>query len=595
MIKRLGIKDIISGTRPTKEKKLVLGHPDGHEPGALMDIPLSARAAHMHVIGRSRSGKSRFLADLIFQDIVNHTGLCLIDPESELVNRILARLANDSLAQRIQPRIHPVKLGDQDSFLRFNPLHCDDLSDAYTVADKVTEAITRIYGGKDSTETPQFAFVTDVICTILALRGLPLAAGQYFLENTPAIEEVRQQIISGVPNPYYRHQAEQFIQMSGREFRETVGSSLRRLHKILANPYVIRMFSTTENNLPLKQMMDEGHVLLIDAGVEGSKLKRTELDFMGSMLVNNIYAEATKRDPIQNPKPFMLYVDEVQNFVNHDIERILNQAAKRGLYLTLSHQSLQQLASAGEDIYHGVINNTLIKVVFQVGFSDADVLADELFADEIDFARVKEELKVPVTVGHERVKLHGQSDSEGYSYSTGDGSNSGGSISEQINPDTGDVVGSAQTINQGYSSTDSETRSQSTTRSENEALKPVIEWIATQTYNLEEQRYELKRKLSHQPPRHGYIALSRAGTAGFTTRDTPEVPSIPSRELAYIAKLRANSPWISLEKKQPGIEAKANQSLDLKQLQLLVEAKKKAGELLKKEDSTEDYWEEWDS
>ena len=48
--------------------------------GDRLSIPYSARAAHMHVIGRTRSGKSRFLADVIRQDIVNGKGLALIDP-----------------------------------------------------------------------------------------------------------------------------------------------------------------------------------------------------------------------------------------------------------------------------------------------------------------------------------------------------------------------------------------------------------------------------------------------------------------------------------------------------------------------------------
>ena len=69
------LRDIVR--RQARTLELSLGHPDkdgtpGGEGNGLIKLPYSARAAHMHVIGRTRSGKSRFIADLIRQDIVNN-------------------------------------------------------------------------------------------------------------------------------------------------------------------------------------------------------------------------------------------------------------------------------------------------------------------------------------------------------------------------------------------------------------------------------------------------------------------------------------------------------------------------------------------
>ena len=134
------------------------------------------------------------------------------------------------------------------------------------------------------------------------------------------------------------------------------------------------------------------------------------------LFTNNIFATAFDRDPESNPRPFYLYIDEVQNYVSDDIEEILSQAAKFGLYLTLSHQTLGHLAKAGEHIYKGVMSGTLLKAVFQIPFEEALVFADELFADEVDFEKIKENVRTPHMVGHRSVMV------PTYSYTTGGGS-----------------------------------------------------------------------------------------------------------------------------------------------------------------------------
>jgi hypothetical protein len=556
---------------PLFGKEVVIGHPDDESEESTISIPYSVREAHMQVIGRTRSGKSRFLADLIRQDIVNGVGLCLLDPHGELYDFTMNWLAQEKLVQRIQPNIHPIKLTDPNTTFRYNPLHIDRPEDAYIVASNVVEAITRIYGGKDSSETPLFSFILDIICTILALRGLPLAAATQFIFNGELDREIREHILEGVSDPYYKNLGQSLSQMSPKEFRETVGSTGRRLHEFLGNPAVRRIFSTTENTLPLKEIMDGSHVLLIDASKQGDGglLKKKELRTIGSLLVNNIFASAEKRDPRSKPPPFMLYIDEVQNYINNDIEDILSQAAKRGLFLTLAHQTIAQLVEAGELVYNGVISGTLVKAVFRISEKCADVLVDELFADQVDFTRVKEELASPHVVDHEIAHLKssghseitgfGESKSFGESEGSGFSSSETSAISEMTHLDDSYLSasphleaansGSSQSVISSSSFSSSESFSKSTafgkTESVGETLKPIFQWFSTQTYTLEEQRYALKRQLFFQAARHGYIAVSGEGSKGFTTRNIADMAHIPTVEAELFQKLTTNSPWIS--------------------------------------------------
>ncbi len=572
---------------------LKIGQPDGGEAEGLITMPYRARSAHMHVLGRTRSGKSRFLADLIRQDIINGNGVGLLDPHGELYELTvnwLAQSGQRSLAGR--RKIHPIRLTDPATALRYNPLHIDEPDEAYTVAANVTEAITRIYGGKDSSETPLFSFVLDIVCTVLALRGLPLAAAEYFLLSGEHDREIRDQISVGVPDEYFRRLGLQFSDMQPKEFRDTVGSTGRRLHEFLRNPLVKRIFSTTENTLPLKQIMDEGHVLLIDASDQGGRLVSKELKTIGSLFVNNLFGAARQRDPKTKPRPFMLYIDEVQNYVNNDIEDILSQAAKRGLYLTLAHQFLEQLREAGELVYSGVMSGTLIKAIFQITIEEADVLADELFAPEVDFERVKEKLAAPHVTGHEKdilfshsearavgqsaTRARGTSHAEGlssglseaigqlessglsqnFSYQLPDGTSIGLlDLPQQYNLGSSSTLGTSRQLGKSQASSwmsgssflhgEVESEQHVTSIGEAETLRPIIEWFSTKEFSLEEQRYEFKRRLAFQPQRHGFLAVGREGAIGFTTRQIPDMLHIPLNEARLLTDLQTRSPWIA--------------------------------------------------
>ena len=622
---RFGGSDLAIGTADPDESA-------GVKNGTLL-MPYSAREAHMHILGITQSGKSRFMADLIQQDIMNGYGLCLIDPHGETYKLIVNWLAQNDWIAETYPNIHPISFSDPGTMLRYNPLHINEADEAYAVSGNVVEAITRIFGGKDSNDTPLFSFVLDVACTILALRGLPLAAVDSFLMDGAIDTEIRNKISDGVPDERFRELGLQMSRMGAKEFRDNVGSTGRRMHKFLRNPLVRRIFSTTENTMDLRHAMDEGHILLFDTSREGRKLLKSELDLIGSLFVNNIFGVAETRPASPRPHPFMLYIDEVQNYVNNDIEDILSQAAKRGLYLTLAHQFLGQLVQAGELVYNGVMAGTRIKAIFQIQMDDADVLVDEMFADRIDFELVKEKLKTPHVVGHEIIKLQSTTESEGEGYARGtnsavaeshadgtgetetDAESDGTSVSEMDSvttnvaasesaylPDNpaldapgvtlgtssaagaGRVVGHTATHATAHSRANSRTHVDSysrskgisevesmqktTGRSEAESLESIIEWFSTTTYSLEDQRYDWKRALAFQKKRHGFIAVGREGTRGFTTRDVPDRLDIPEIEALLLQELRHKSPWISVGVEIPDVR-------NLPEMKAILEAPKK--------------------
>ena len=542
--------------------------------GGMISFPYAARASHLHVTGVTRSGKSRFLSDLIRQDISNNHGLCLIDPHGELYEQTIDWLTRGKVVQHLRKNIHPVDFSDLETTFHYNPLHVNHPDEAYGVADDVVNAISRIFGGSNPNDTPLTTEVMTMVCVVLAQNNLPLAAAHFFLMEKH--KELRDTIVANASSEWHRDLCDDISRMNGKEYRELISSTRRRFEPFIANPNVRRIFSTTENTANLKDIMDNGHVLLVNCRKTGKMIGARVLRTLGMLLTNQFFAVAFERDPKAHPRPFNLYIDEVQNFISDDIEEILSQCSKFGLYLTLSHQYPGQFKEDDQHIFKGIMAGTRMKAVFASTKAEAGIFSEELFMNDIDYQRVKKKIKAPSVIGHQITNLGNQSETAGTSETTTSGetwseahasgqsesqaAGVGVGVNEMMNAD-GEVVGlSASDLTSesggtatieidisGHSVSTSTTTgtSESATTGASETFEPIIEWLATQTYTLEEQLNEMARRIAALPDRHGFFYVRGQGVVGFKTRDIPDEPDLPTARKKLLTKLVQESLYLT--------------------------------------------------
>ena len=579
-----------------------------------ISIPYSTREAHLHVMGRTRSGKSRFLADLIIQDIINGQGLCVLDPHGELYHYVIAWLLRNPISAKYRS-LHPVDFNDPSHTFCFNPLAIDRPEEAYSAAELLTETLSRVFGNA-ATDTPLIDANLNTIFVILAQQGLPLAAALNFIQSDFAAE--RERIVANHHDPYYRVLGEEFsrIKPDSREWRETMASTERRLRQFLGRPIMREFFSQTQNTISFRQAMDERDVLLFN--LKPTKLLgHRQMRALSMLLTGTLVDAAFSRDERGSPQPFFAYLDEVQTMLTDDADRILSECSKFGLFLTASHQYLGQLEHEGsERIKSAIMANTLLKAVFATSQADALEFVDEAFADQIDFERRKESLITPHVVGHRRIRLANEAQAVAYGESSAraeswaDGSTSGISIgrsdghtsgethgasegttevasqnmgtsdSETFAPASGSdptlavgtslssaqatgtqsssssAVSSSSSRSTSYAASQSRSHSVGGSRSESisktdayswgwgESLEPIIEWFSTQTWTLEEQRYQFAQQIARAPKRHGHFVAVGHGTIPFETRDRPDLPEIASAEAELTYELRERSAWM---------------------------------------------------
>jgi hypothetical protein len=126
--------------------------------------------------------------------------------------------------------------------------------------------------------------------------------------------------------------------------------------------------------------MDNKKIFLCD--LSQGKLGEDNAALLGSMLITQIQICAMNRAFIaeEDRVPFYLYVDEFQNFATASFTKILSEARKYRLGLTLANQYITQI----DPLVMGAIFGNIGSITtFNVGAKDADLLYKE-FGSEIE-------------------------------------------------------------------------------------------------------------------------------------------------------------------------------------------------------------------
>ena len=543
--------------------------PIGHADGRKVRLSAERRATHMHVMGASGQGKSKFLEHCIREDILAGHGVCLIDPEGDLYESIVTWCASLRMHETMHTRrIHLFDPTNPDWRFRFNPLFVHPSEKPRHRVDNVIEALAQVWGGEDSRNTPAIRNTIRAILTVLMAKGYSLAEA-FYLTSTADHDQIVAYLTHDISDPIvaeiwdgYRHMAE----TAKRDHLTEFGGSRRRFAELLGDEEIRETLSAYDDPIDFRECMDNGDIVLINLSPEamGDDPARA----FGALFVRELFYCASRRDPKKaQQRPFYAYIDECADFLTSDITRILARSRKRGFHVILAHQWLEQLRDRGDAIYHGVMS-IQNKVIFGgISDDDATILADQLFRSEYDLEIPVQALTKPGVVGFRRTWLNNWSESEsvsdGYAESTSIGVTTsdvtGTSESQTMTPiydafgfPTGQTVVATGAANSTASSR-SESSVQSTTqihvesssRSQgaSEALQPILEDLPGAVHGLENVRHMAVARLRDIPPRHAVVKGSSTPSFDITTYDV-KPPIVTQRMVGnFTNAVFGNSPY----------------------------------------------------
>jgi hypothetical protein len=187
------------------------------------------------------------------------------------------------------------------------------------------------------------------------------------MEDTAAYKDA----IAALP-PIQRNFFERDFQ--SKTFSQTKEQIRYRLHAIIENPTLERLFTSPTTKVDLFAELNRGSIILVDTAKDF--LKGSSAHF-GQIFISLVLQAVLERAalPERDRRPAFLFVDEAAEYFDSNIDDLLTEARKQKLGCVFAHQYLDQCTSA---LKSSLAANTSIKFVAGVSTGDARTMAPEL-------------------------------------------------------------------------------------------------------------------------------------------------------------------------------------------------------------------------
>ena len=348
--------------------------------GERLGISIGDALYHTVLLGPTGAGKSTALAHLALADIHAGRGVLLIDPKTDLVADILARIPE-------QRRDDVVVIDPTSS----RPVGINPLARAQTARSGALSSGGGVAGGGASPE-----LVADTV--LATLKGVfaeswgvrveqVLSAALVTLARTPGATLVDLPLL--LTNAVYRQRLiaasgadplgtgqfwAAYEALSEAQRQQWVGPVLTRLQPFLIRPHLRATLGQAAPSFDLGEVFTRRRIVLVslNKGVLGAESAR----LLGSLLVGQLWPLILARAAVEPSRRHVVsvFIDEVQDYLSlpGSLADALAQARSLGAAFHLAHQYRGQLPAA---LKAGIDANARNKIIFSLSAADAAELA----------------------------------------------------------------------------------------------------------------------------------------------------------------------------------------------------------------------------
>ena len=368
----------------------VLGKTDYRGETLQFGIKKEDKFRHMYIIGKTGTGKSTFISNLIASDMRTGNGLCLLDPHGELVDTVLEYIPKN--------RINDVILfdvADSDFPIGFNLLQADTEEEKNLVASGVVSTFYKLF---ENSWGPRLEYILRNI--VLALVDYPNATLMHILRILTD-KLFREEVVSNIKDPVVlKFWKWEFEKWNDKQREEAVGPITNKVGQFLSSKLVRNIFGQPRTKLNLRKAMDEGKIILVN--LSKGRIGEDNANMIGSLLVTKFQIDAMSRAdiPAHLRRDFYLYIDEFQNFATKSFATILSEARKYKLSLIVANQYTSQLQP---EIRDAIFGNVGTIISFTLGHDDAVQMA----AQFKDMTSINDLISLPKYTAYTRLMIDG--------------------------------------------------------------------------------------------------------------------------------------------------------------------------------------------
>lgn len=350
---------------PALNQGIILGENEFRGVKKLVILPHEVRTRHCYVLGKTRTGKSTLLFNSIRQDIeLGSFGLksavCVIDPHGDLIEDILQYIPKERVMDTIyfdaSERSYPISL---------NVISAKNEEEIGQLADDLLVTFKRI---SESWGERMENIIRHCFHTLLHAGQTTFLDIQNLLQSPPFRSEVLSRVKFQPLLDFWKHQ----FPLLPKDAAQPI---LSRMSKFSLSPILQGILNQKQSRLSFVDVIRNRKILLVN--LSQGKIGEENTKLLGSIIVSQLQMAAMRQASLPKDQriPIRLYIDEFQNFTTSAFEKILSEAGKYNLCMTVAHQYISQL---NEETRNALVGNVGTTVVFQLGQQDASFLKYEL-------------------------------------------------------------------------------------------------------------------------------------------------------------------------------------------------------------------------
>ncbi len=322
------------------------------------------RRKHVYIMGKTGAGKTTLIANMAIDDIRKDRGIGIIDPHGDLSETIL-----DYIPKRRLNDVVYLEPFDTERPFSLNVLEIKNQQHKDLVASGIVSIFSKIYA--DSWGPRLEYILRNVIFTLLEIPGSTLIDALRILSEP----DYRRRVIPLISDPVIHNFWEnEFEKMPDRLRSEAVSPIQNKVGQFVSSKMIRNIIGQPKSTINLEEIMNNKKILILN--LSQGKLGEDNASLLGAMIITQIQLAAMNRAFIkeEDRQDFFLYVDEFQNFATSSFIKILSEARKYRLAITLANQYIDQLDI---EVQQSIFGNAGTLISFVTGASDADQLQKE--------------------------------------------------------------------------------------------------------------------------------------------------------------------------------------------------------------------------
>lgn len=336
------------------------------------------RFRHFYVIGQTGTGKSTILSNMVFQDIFNKDGVCVMDPHGQLAEDIFPYIPRDRADEIVY--FNPA---DTDRPMGLNLLEAHDDEEKELVAMDAMNIMIKLFGNEIFGPRIQDYFRNGCLTIMSDPEGGALTdIVRLFTDDT-----FQQYKVKFVKNPIVKSFWEKQMAKTGaREKQEMIPYFAAKFGQFTTNALMRNIIGQAKSSFDIAEIMQNKKILLVN--LSKGLIGDINSDLLGMIFVSKMQAAAMRRQKMakEDRSDFFLYIDEFQNYITDAIESILSEARKYRLSLNIAHQYLDQLEKGGSkgtgqgnvDLKSAIFGNVGTIMCYKIGAKDAEYMEKEM-------------------------------------------------------------------------------------------------------------------------------------------------------------------------------------------------------------------------